>query len=556
MSPATLGAAQREPRHVLLVEDDPRLLADLRAAFADAGWVVYPYDNALAVREDKPFWLRRVEVAVLDNRLSGRPDAGLELGHWIKEESADRIVTTLWTVHGSESLVVKAIVEQGFDYYWPKPGVTPAAIVSWCEDRAWLRRRPLRNEPQTGEPQPPLPPTLRRLRVPWVSLMLAALGLLAGVALAEILARSFLVVPASPFAHNPVIQRQATQVDLFEPDPELGHRLVGGRLVGVYTHGLVSVEDIAADWRRRRRRVVVNLGDSSTSGWDSNVVVGNAVRIRRGESIKSPFQNYRTYSDLMAERPDLYVVNAGIPGFTSIQGARFLPRLLADFGRLGVGVDAVTIYFGNNDSAWNGNIQDRYVLPAAVGGPRFQVLRLLDQATSSLRVVTRVTPADVERNLRLLLRSCRDAGVEALLVEPVVPRHWSPGLRAATLEDETDRHLDALGGSQVGHRLRKAQRLYADGLSALASGQARTARLALEAAREDDFLVPRIKAEHVRALRAVAQVEGVPLVSVASRIPLDDAAYFLDYCHPLEPANRLLAEEIVTTLEEQTGLRR
>src|SRR5260221_11300094 len=155
----------------------------------------------------------------------------------------------------------------------------------------------------------------RRARGLSRKIALAAASTAFALILCEVTARAVFERGEGPFSHNPIIQKQAEQVDLFEPDPILGHRLRGGGFVGVYQPGLVSLEQIVSDERRVGKVFVLNLGDSSTSGWDSNVVVGNAHRHQRGERLKSPFQDYQTYSDLLANDPSLYVVNAGVPGF-------------------------------------------------------------------------------------------------------------------------------------------------------------------------------------------------------------------------------------------------
>lgn len=371
-------------------------------------------------------------------------------------------------------------------------------------------------------------------------------GLIAGLICAELVARMAFERGEGPFAHNPIIQSQAQQVDLFESDSELGHRLNGGGFVGVYERGLISLDQITKDQRRVGRTVVLNLGDSSTSGWDSNVIVGNALRHRDGKPLKSPFQNYPTYSDVLGRNPSLYVINAGIPGFSSLQGRLYLTRLLSEFRRVGVRIDLITIYFGNNDSAWNGNVSDRYSVPR--GGSSFQLVRILDQATSRWRIVPRVRPEEYREHLGAMAQLGKQTGARVLFIQPVVPRAWPPGLRATGLEAEVQAQLERVASQEVGRRLRHAQVLYAQGNALLHDVNGEQAKVLLDEALENDFLVPRIKIAYATVLQDVARNEGVDVVSVAGQLPVDDSRYFIDYCHPIEPANVLIAAGIEKAL--------
>lgn len=375
---------------------------------------------------------------------------------------------------------------------------------------------------------------------------LVVVGVGLGLVSGEIITRDLLPSPNGPFAHNPIIRKQAEEADLFEHDAALGHRLREGRFIGTYAHGLIAARDIARDPRRKGKLLLLNLGDSSTSGWDSNVVAENAQRREEGKPLLSPFQTYRTYSDILAESPLLYIVNAGVPGFTSSQGKKYLARLLVNFHRLGIRIDFVTIYFGNNDSAWNGNLRDKYVLPGE--GFQLELLRLVDQASGPFRVVPRVGENRYAKNIAEMVRMCRRAGVDPVLVEPVIPKYWMPGLRAHQLQEESDRLMALLKGTRVLGQLEDAQRIFLEGRRAAVGGDLRTAASKFVLAQERDFVVPRIKQPHVLTLRAVARVEQVPIVEVGDQIPLDDRQYFLDYCHPIEPANELLAEGILRAI--------
>jgi lysophospholipase L1-like esterase len=428
------------------------------------------------------------------------------------------------------------------------------SATSWCLPRTPERPRRLRSigggtMTATTEGGRVLEARTAR-RSTWKKLLVLGIAVLFALGVGELLSRALFDKKHGPFSHNPIIQKQAeSDFPTFEPDPELGHHLKDGGFIGVYHGGLVSLKQILSDERRHGRRIVLNLGDSSTSGWDSDVVAENAGRVRRGEPLRSPFQSYKTYSDIMAKDPGLYVINAGIPGYTSLQGARYLRRLVDMFRRADMRIDVVTIYFGNNDSAWNGNIEDRYLLPS--DGVQLQLRRTADQATKGFRVVTRISTEDYSAHLHEIVTTARAAGAQVILIEPVIPRNWPPGLRAKGLEDEAEMHMNTLAaGTKVGALLRQAQDFYRRGSDALSGGRLEDARALFDQARERDYLVPRIKAPHDEVLRDRAVRDSVPLISTRARIPLDDSAYFIDYCHPIEPANDLISAEVVSAIHK------
>lgn len=371
-------------------------------------------------------------------------------------------------------------------------------------------------------------------------ILLAILGL-AGV-LVEWLARREAVRGVGPFAYNEIIAKQTQDVTLFEPDAELGHRLKGEAFVNAYGPGLVTLDDIANDARRAGRRVVLNVGDSSTSGWNSNVVVANAERRARGLSPESPLGTYRTYSDILAADSRLYVINAGVPGYTSLQLAGYLQRLFRVFHDADIHIDWTTIYVGNNDCTWNGNWEDKYLLP---NGPSLRTPGLWWHALDRWVVRARVGLADFRVNLERAIDACRAHGAIPIIIEPVVPLYWPPGLRARGLERDLCSALAiSADGPKAIANLREATSRFA----AAVSGQPAMARAELEFARELDAIVPRIKEPYREALRDLSGREGVYIVRLQEKLPIQDQAYFIDYCHPTEPANALIANALLEVI--------
>ncbi len=375
-------------------------------------------------------------------------------------------------------------------------------------------------------------------------------GLVLGLLISEFVARA-LVQFAAPYSYNPIIRKQSEQAPFFVVDPDLGHRLRDG-FVGVYQKGFVPWQQLvseAATAQKAGRAVVLNVGDSSTSGWNSNVIKSNRERAARGLPPLSPFQTYPTYSDQLKTDPKLYSINAGVPGYGATQGALFLQRILSDFHAAGVRPDIVTLYFGNNDSAWNGNVEDKYqfagFLSLQLNG--FQVRRFINQMLNGSRIIPRTLPFDYGSRMKEMVDGARRAGAAVVLIEPAIPYAWPPALRADGLEEEVHLQRSALRGTRVGQSLDDAMVFFDRGMQALKRGQLSEARGLLDQARESDYILPRIKHAHQHVLTDdVMRALGVPLVSVSTELSqrVDDRDFFIDYCHPNEFGSKLIAERL------------
>jgi lysophospholipase L1-like esterase len=368
---------------------------------------------------------------------------------------------------------------------------------------------------------------------------------------------------------NPVILAQANNDLVIHPNWWLGHSLPQGKeFLG--EKDFVSFEETLASALRERRRVVLNVGDSSTSGWDSTVVFINRAQRTSGKGpVVLPFFRYLTYSDhlrrlLEAEHPGQYlVVNAGVPAHSSVQGRRRLTRLLEAFAGAACPVAAVSIYFGNNDCAWNANLQDKHLLPPA--GPSTLASRLaraVFEGADSGKVylasryrrraarwatdgslVPRVAPLDYKAELRAMVRLCRRHGAHPLLIEPLVPLWWEPGRRVRGEDLDLRMFQAAPGGDLVVRELAAARRLWRQAMNMAKVAPATAADL-FRLAGEHDWILPRIEESHRRQLGLVAVEEGIPLVQIQVSREADDRSWFLDYCHPGPEANRRLAEAL------------
>jgi lysophospholipase L1-like esterase len=379
----------------------------------------------------------------------------------------------------------------------------------------------------------------------------------------------------NPFRHNPIIAAQTSE-EVFFPDTWLGHRMapeyahlfskdydslrtaearehpseVPYQLIG---KGKIQPLNEVLSNLDRKKKIILNLGDSSTSGWDSDAVTRN--RILRNEigrvhpiGLDSPFFQYPTYSDILGEQEGVESINAGVPGYASLQGARYLDKLLSELTKKDIKVDYVTIYFGNNDGVCNGNVEDKYVIPAET----FEIATFgfLKSRMQGFSIVPRTSVSNYEDNLRAMVETAKKYGAQPILVRPLIPKHWLPGLRATGREKELKEAMKCAKGTKLVKYLQRAITLYQDAVEALKDDHPSRARQKFVEAQNLDFMVPRIKPAYVDTLQKVAQDAGVALVDVDDKIPVDDRKYFVDYCHPIEPANRLIASAIGGILNE------
>ena len=362
---------------------------------------------------------------------------------------------------------------------------------------------------------------------------------------------------------NPIMKNQITGNQFIED--KIGEIRLKGDFVGETRY--VSLSDVVQEVRESRKRVILNIGDSSTSGWDSDVVaVNREVKQIKGFSYNQekdtifPIFNYRTYSDCLRNLVgnQFVVVNAGVPTHTSLNGLRRLEDIVEKFEKQGVQIDYVTVYYGNNDSACNANLEEKS--RNGLGG------RVRRMFTPKDRVVTRTSVKDYGENLRKIIEYCRKKAIAPILIEPPIPLYWEPGRRIKRKGsdfDEEDVAIQAVASSKGGNKVlelfRESLNLWKQGNKLFAEGDAGCAIRLYERAREKDYITPRIKREHVKTLHEISEEEIVPLVKIDIPKDKDDGrggeGYFGDYCHPIEPANILIANGILRAIPkcEQGG---
>ncbi len=396
-------------------------------------------------------------------------------------------------------------------------------------------------------------------------------------------------------------------------------------IIDSYEKRIMTVDQLVdqiKDYGKKGINTTLNFGDSSTSGWNSNVLTDNAITIARelypklreldpslpasfndfverrrgiplGEDIeqemsraaeqlkkhpqfqrvwkenwdsvrgkiKSPFITYDTYSEKMAQiDPSHHYVNLGVPGYSSQHGKVFAKRMLDQLRVRGVlqYINSATIYFGNNDSVNNGNLEDKYFIGDDVSS-KFHALGILRERFPEAFNATRVDADDYAFNLRELIETLRSRGIKDItVITPVVPYDWSPGQRAiGTPQEDIDRQYENKG---------KVSRLFAEAQESFTEYELLQAsrtdvppinydavRRKAEEAIKLDYMVPRVKKEYVRKAAEVAGEAKVNFINIEAILPIRDRSsgrasspkdpgnITNDYCHPGERVNILLA---------------
>lgn len=329
----------------------------------------------------------------------------------------------------------------------------------------------------------------------------------------------------SPFSHDPFIGR------LLRP----GQDFIG-------SDDFLSFADAVELIRSSGKSVILNIGDSSTAGWDTRVTVENQQRRQASQPLLSALFRYPTFADLLRETVgDKYVVlNAGVPGHTSINVLRRLQDLLRKFDSAGIKIAIVNIYIGNNDCQWERNTEDKHTLRSSLQTPVF-----VDKLRARLRkpdhdnIRLRTNARDFRKNVRDILNACRMHGALPVLIEPQTPLLWEPGKRFVKDAYPVDETMP--GGPMVLAALAKAQELWSGALD-MEPSDARIEQL--EQAREMDFVVPRLKSSYRRILNDAARELETPVIRTSIPPDADESEYFVDYCHPIGPANAAIAEQL------------
>jgi lysophospholipase L1-like esterase len=254
----------------------------------------------------------------------------------------------------------------------------------------------------------------------------------------------------------------------------------------------------------QQKQLVIALGESWTFGW----------MVPDGETYPAHLQ--RVLEERHPARAP-YVLNAGVPSYTSAQVLAYMRQLLP---RHRPDVAIVSVLWNDVLYSMIPNWLPEYLVhqqPAPwrqfllrhSGLYRAIVIRAADPATSP-DVENHEALAYYKRNLMEMIRECEKSGVRLLLVRPSV----DPA------------HISDLG---VGIGIRTLGK--------------------------QSFL--KLLQEYVAALEEVARANGVPIVE--NRLSLGDAkntGLFIDVAHLNGAGNQLLAQDVATALIEHGLLER
>lgn len=299
-----------------------------------------------------------------------------------------------------------------------------------------------------------------------VSSVVAALAFVVVELLLRVLGFSF-----SPYTHYEqndweVFAEGRNRADYF-PDPQLFWTLIPSRHVTgefgagawINAHGMRGPETPVHKPSGVRR--VITLGDSGTFGWEVPEPecyprqLESSLRVRLGD-------------------PRIEVVNAGVPGTTSLQGRRWFERRVAHFEP-----DVVVLAFAGNDGdRLEVADRDRHIVPAQLtvnqallASRVYQLLYKLVawDARAALgaehgRWVPRVTVEDFEANYRAILDRAAALGAHAVLLARPGP-DWT-SYRAVEMRLAEERDLpyldDGINGHPPGSEYRKVAERVAD----------------------------------------------------------------------------------------------
>ncbi|MDZ7964456.1 MAG: GDSL-type esterase/lipase family protein [Nostoc sp. DedSLP03] len=345
------------------------------------------------------------------------------------------------------------------------------------------------------------------------------------------------VIFKNPLFINPIVTNQFFDGP-FVADSRIGHTMPSGKdFIGEKEY--VDMELLIQNIKKSDKQIILNIGDSSTSGWDSNIVTQNRERATHHLPLLPAFFQYKTYSDYLRDKlgSEYIVINAGVPAHTSLQGNIRLSLLLKRFDEEDLQISWVSVYYGNNDSVWDGYRQDK----EWVG--KDSIIMHKNKPVDS--IIMRVSVSDYEANLREIIQKCYDRKINVILIEPQTPIYWQPGTRV--LNEELERR-DGSGAKQIYRLLDESRLIWSQALKQETYSDLK--RIVLEEAREKDYILPRIKKEHLQRLRSLSQEMNVPYVQIALNREEDDIRYFIDYCHPIGDANSMIANKIADIILE------
>ncbi|MEA3414214.1 MAG: GDSL-type esterase/lipase family protein [Nanoarchaeota archaeon] len=316
------------------------------------------------------------------------------------------------------------------------------------------------------------------------------------------------MVNENKFADNPFLIGHENV--LFSTNSGLGFVVCEGKFPT--EEDFISFEEVVKKIKKNQHfKLILNMGDSSTSGWDSDAIT-NTKKIK---NCKKPFFNYKTYSDIL-RKEGFNVINAGVSGYSSYQGVKYTKQLLKKLAKEKIIVDCVTIYFGNNDSVYS-PVEDKSCIDYKKPSPQ--------------NLYRRVSTLDYEKNILEIINTIREYGSAPAIIVPARRYDWKPGLRSLKHKYEYKNGFKKLPEGILKRNLLNAEKQYLKGN--------------LKKAYSLDIFLPRIKDDYIKILKKISRKHKTPLINIQHKIPINKTdKLFCDYCHPLEHLNKEIANEI------------
>lgn len=315
----------------------------------------------------------------------------------------------------------------------------------------------------------------------------------------------------SPFPDNPIMIGYDNR--LFSFDDALGYKFAKNQIIG--ESGFIGLNDKISELKKRKGRfLILNFGDSATSGWNSDKVYKGC------PNPLAALFSYKTYSDLLKEKYGVDTINAGVPGYTTYQAKKYLGAILKKLSQNQIYVDYVTTYLGNNDCTFNG-LEDK--------------VRIDYKIDSESEIITRVSKDDYIENYNEIAKTVASYGANLIILLPASNYKWEPGLRSSYYPNERNEQLHKLTNQKVRALFEESNKAYQLG--------------DYELALEKDLLLPRIKLDYKTSLKLFASEKGI--IQIDSQNFVKSERDFVDYCHPNEQLNGRIAEAINSFLKSK-----
>ncbi|MEK7480515.1 MAG: GDSL-type esterase/lipase family protein [Patescibacteria group bacterium] len=282
-------------------------------------------------------------------------------------------------------------------------------------------------------------------------------------------------------------------------------------------------------------KLIFHFGDSSSWGWGLT---------NRGDAYAGVLSNFLP--------PLVHSINLGVPGYSSLQGLKYLELMLPLYHER---LLAVTVYFGNNDATENGmsdyqrldmaiqrNMLTNFYFWLEQRSAFYRIMRgFISKVNPGNNRIPRVSPDENRANIQSMINLCKKYGVRIILIEPPVHFSWKPGHLTHTRPLKND-----VKNQWVLNELNRAQQLYKQGVAYIHNhndGYESSLRNAVE----HDWVMSRIKRRWCEVLRSFAgQVDIIrlPIAFIEAEFPY----YFTDYCHPSVRVHKLIARAIARKL--------